>query len=137
MTVITLATVGYREVHPLSPAGLVFTMALIVFGVGGALYLLTRAAELVVDGRLRAGLRRRAMERRFIEGTWQKQRAFSPAVITRGGAVVWVAGHGIHRDKDGRSLAGDFDAVERLVALTPEFDPVYAEILDKDLGGRV
>lgn len=65
MTVTTLATVGYREVRPLSPAGLVFTMALIVFGVGGALYLLTQIAELVLDGRLRAGLRRRAMERRI------------------------------------------------------------------------
>ena len=63
MTVITIATVGYREVHPLSPAGLVFTMTLIGFGVGGALYLLTQVAEIVVDGRLRAGLRRRAMER--------------------------------------------------------------------------
>jgi voltage-gated potassium channel len=63
MTVITVATVGYREVHPLSASGLVFTMVLIVFGVGGALYLLTQMAELVVDGRLRAGLRRSAMER--------------------------------------------------------------------------
>jgi voltage-gated potassium channel len=63
MTVTTLATVGYREVHPLSRAGLVFTMALILFGVGAALYLLTQIGELIVDGRLRAGLRRRSMER--------------------------------------------------------------------------
>lgn len=63
MTVTTLATVGYREVHPLSRRGLVFTMLLIVLGVGIALYLLAQFAELVVDGRLREGLRRRAMER--------------------------------------------------------------------------
>jgi voltage-gated potassium channel len=63
MTVTTLATVGYREVHPLSRNGLVFTMLLIVVGVGIALYLLARFAELVVDGRLREGFRRRAMER--------------------------------------------------------------------------
>jgi voltage-gated potassium channel len=63
MTVITVSTVGFRESHPLSRAGLVFTMVLIGVGVGGALYLLTQVAELVVDGRLRASLRRRAMER--------------------------------------------------------------------------
>ena len=50
------------------------------------------------------------MERSYIEGTWQQTRSFSPAVITRGGRVVWVAGHGGHRDDDGHSLAGDFDA---------------------------
>jgi voltage-gated potassium channel len=63
MTVTTMTTVGYREVHPLSRAGLVFTMVLIVVGVGGALYLLTQVAELILDRRLRAGLRRRVMER--------------------------------------------------------------------------
>jgi len=50
------------------------------------------------------------MERSYVEGTWQKGRSFSPAVITRGGRMVWVAGHGGHRDDDGNSLAGDFDA---------------------------
>jgi 2-iminobutanoate/2-iminopropanoate deaminase len=50
------------------------------------------------------------MERSFIAGTWQKQRAFSPAVTTRGGRTVWVAGHGIHQDPSGKTLAGDFDA---------------------------
>jgi len=63
MTVITVATVGFREVQPLSRAGVVFTMVLIGVGVGGALLLFTRIAELVADGRLRESLRRRAMDR--------------------------------------------------------------------------
>ena len=50
------------------------------------------------------------MERRHIEGTWQKNRAFSPAVITQGGTMIFVAGHGGHEDDQGRSLAGDFEA---------------------------
>lgn len=50
------------------------------------------------------------MERSYIEGTWQKNRAFSPAVVTRGGRVVWVAGHGAPVDDEGNSLAGDFEA---------------------------
>lgn len=50
------------------------------------------------------------MERQYVEGTWQKKRAFSPAVSTTGGRMVFVAGHGAPHDASGRSLAGDFDA---------------------------
>ncbi len=50
------------------------------------------------------------MQRQFITGTWQQNRAFSPAVITRGGRTVWLAGQGATQDKDGKSLAGDFEA---------------------------
>jgi 2-iminobutanoate/2-iminopropanoate deaminase len=51
------------------------------------------------------------MKRRYLEGTWQKKnRAFSPAVITRGGTTVWIAGHGAPVDPAGNSLAGDFEA---------------------------
>lgn len=50
------------------------------------------------------------MERHFIEGTWQQNRAFSPAVVTTGGRMVWAAGHGAPVDDNGNSLAGDFDA---------------------------
>ena len=50
------------------------------------------------------------MEKSFVRGTWQKSRAFSPAVITEGGKVIWIAGHTRQKDQDGKSLAGDFDA---------------------------
>lgn len=50
------------------------------------------------------------MPRRHLEGTWQKDRAFSPAVVTQGGTTIWVAGHGATQDDAGESLAGDFDA---------------------------
>ena len=44
MTVTTMATVGFGEIHPLSPTGRLFTIFLIILGVGGALYLLTAVA---------------------------------------------------------------------------------------------
>jgi voltage-gated potassium channel len=65
MTITTISTVGYGEVVPLSPAGRVFTIVLIIVGVGNALYLFTAAAELLVEGRLRDFLGRRVMERKM------------------------------------------------------------------------
>jgi enamine deaminase RidA (YjgF/YER057c/UK114 family) len=53
------------------------------------------------------------VERSFVKGTWQRSRAFSPAVSTRGGRIVWAAGHGAAKDSDGNSLAGDFAAQSR------------------------
>ena len=53
------------------------------------------------------------MERIYHKGTWQEGRSFSPCVATRGGTVVWAAGHGAPTDAAGNSLAGDFDAQTR------------------------
>src|SRR5687768_9838758 len=60
MTVITVATVGYREVHTLSFAGEVFTVVLIFGGVGTAFYTATQLAAVIVEG----GLHRRFEQRR-------------------------------------------------------------------------
>ncbi|MGO9286764.1 MAG: ion channel, partial [Mycobacterium sp.] len=38
-TVTTITTVGFREVHPLSTVGELFTIVLILVGVGTALYM--------------------------------------------------------------------------------------------------
>jgi voltage-gated potassium channel len=59
MTVITVTTVGYREVHDLTRAGQVFTVLLLFGGVGTALYTFTLLATVVVEGRLPARLQRR------------------------------------------------------------------------------
>lgn len=53
------------------------------------------------------------MEKQYVEGTWEKNRAFSPAVIVAGGKMVFVAGHGGQVDDQGKSLAGDFAAQTR------------------------
>ena len=63
MTVITVSTVGYREVVPLSPGGKGFTVALIVAGVGAGLYFLSVIGESVMEGRLRDIYRRGSMLR--------------------------------------------------------------------------
>lgn len=56
MTVTTITTVGYREVQPLDAKGRVFTIFLVLFGVGAAFYLLTTFVALVIEGDLGAAL---------------------------------------------------------------------------------
>jgi len=53
MTVITITTVGYGELHELSPAGRVFTMLLILGGGGVAAYAVTASAGYLVSGQWR------------------------------------------------------------------------------------
>jgi voltage-gated potassium channel len=59
MTVTTITTVGYKEVHPLSRAGEVFTTTVIFAGVGTFFYTFTLLATVVVDGGIHARLARR------------------------------------------------------------------------------
>ena len=63
MTVITVTTVGYKEVHDLSRAGQVFTTLLLFVGVDSVLYIFTLMAAAVVDGGLPGRLQRRRRER--------------------------------------------------------------------------
>jgi voltage-gated potassium channel len=63
MTIITVTTVGYREVHTLSRPGQAFTVVLLFSGVGAALYTFTLLATVVVEGGLPQRLRRRRHER--------------------------------------------------------------------------
>jgi voltage-gated potassium channel len=67
MTVTTVATVGFREVHPLSRGGQAFTLLLIVSGVGTAFYTATLLATAIVEGGLHRRFERRRIER-MLEG---------------------------------------------------------------------
>ena len=63
MTITTVTTVGYGEVHPLSRPGQAFTVVLLVGGVGAALYTFTLLATAVVEGGLPKRLQRRRQQR--------------------------------------------------------------------------
>jgi voltage-gated potassium channel len=63
MTITTITTVGYKEVHPLSRAGEVLTASVIVAGVGTFFYTFTLLATVVVDGGIHARLARRRRQR--------------------------------------------------------------------------
>jgi voltage-gated potassium channel len=67
MTVITLATVGYGEVHEISQTGRVFTVVLIVLGVGFFLYVIGNVIQFLVEGRIRIILGRRKLDKQINE----------------------------------------------------------------------
>jgi voltage-gated potassium channel len=65
MTVTTITTVGFREIRPLSEAGRIFTIVLIIFGVGGALYVLTNIMGYILEGQFGITMGRRRMKNRI------------------------------------------------------------------------
>jgi voltage-gated potassium channel len=65
MTVITISTVGYEEVKPLGEGGRIFTMVLIVTGVGTAFYLFAAITQFVVEGQFRQVVGKVAMKHRI------------------------------------------------------------------------
>jgi voltage-gated potassium channel len=65
MTVISITTVGFSEVIPLSPAGKYFTIFLIFGGVGLFLYIVSLITEAMIEGGLHTFLGRRNMEKKM------------------------------------------------------------------------
>ena len=63
MTVITLATVGFQEVHHLSSAGRVFTILLIIFGVTVLGYTVGKLAQIMFEGQFQRYLGRKKVEK--------------------------------------------------------------------------
>lgn len=65
MTVITVTTVGYREVHTLDARGRIFTMALILFSLGTVFYILNTGARILIEGELKEVFGRRKVEKKI------------------------------------------------------------------------
>ena len=65
MTVTTLATVGYGEVHAMSRIGQVYTIVLIFTGVGFFLYVAGAVIQFMVEGRVRILMGRRRLDRKI------------------------------------------------------------------------
>ncbi|OGW58050.1 MAG: potassium transporter TrkA [Nitrospirae bacterium RBG_16_43_8] len=67
MTVITIASVGYKEIHDLSENGRIFTIILIISGVGSLTYALTTIAKIVVEGEIQEIFGRKRLEKKIKE----------------------------------------------------------------------
>jgi voltage-gated potassium channel len=107
-TVTTVATVGFREVHPLSDAGQIFTMVLIILGAGTVLYNLGLLVEAFTEGHLRQHMERRRMDQHIdglsghviICGFGRVGRSAADQLIATGHDVVVI-------DRDATRLAED------------------------------
>jgi voltage-gated potassium channel len=64
MTVITVFTVGFMEVHALSAWGRLFTILIIIFGVGTIAYTIGSLAQFMVEGQLLWILGRKKLEKK-------------------------------------------------------------------------
>ncbi|EWT02358.1 potassium channel protein [Intrasporangium oryzae NRRL B-24470] len=148
-TVTTVATVGFREVRPLTTAGQVFTMVLILLGVGVVLYNLGVIVEALTEGHLRAHLERRHMDRSIaalrghiiICGYGRVGRAAAAQLIATGNDVVVIDSdesrlvglttphlQGNALDDATLRAAGIAQARALIVALDTDTDTVYVTL---------
>ncbi len=65
LTIITIATVGYGDLVPVSAGGKVFTIFLLFAGAGLVMYTLSKITEAMVEGSLRKMLERRKMDKKI------------------------------------------------------------------------
>ena len=63
MTIITISTVGYREVNQVGDIGRLFTIFLVLIGVGFTFYVMAAVVQFMVEGRMRIILGRRRLDK--------------------------------------------------------------------------
>ena len=153
-TVTTVTTVGFREVEPLTGAGKVFTMVLILGGVGTALYTFGVLVEALVEGHFSRLLGRRRMDREIdrlhdhviICGWGRVGRAIARYVTGAGQRVVVVdrdherllgSGHpyvhGDATDDEVLARAGIADAGVLVAALNTDADNLYVTLSSRSV----
>jgi voltage-gated potassium channel len=108
MTVITIATVGFGQVHPLSASGMWFTSFLIIVSFGIFAYVVTALTQLVVDGVFRNYFRIKRMQSKI-----DKQKNH-----------VIICGYG----RNGKQSAQELETHNVPIVII-ENDPVHIEIL--------
>lgn len=109
-TVMTITTVGFREVGEFDRAEKLFTIGLMVTGIGTALYTFTLGVQLIVEGQLREVVGRRRMDRKIAQ--------FSNHVVLCGLGRV------------GRAVAADLSRSGREVVVV---DADASRVVDIDL----
>jgi voltage-gated potassium channel len=111
MTVITLTTIGFGEVRPLDRIGKVFTLGLIILGVGVVGYTLLTATRLIVEGEINAIFKRRRSMKTI-------QRLENHMVICGFGRMGSFICHELHqRGMQFVVVEADPDVQERIVEL--------------------
>lgn len=120
MAVVTVSTVGFEEVRPLSDEGRVFTMFVILVGVGAIAFAATTLGQYIISGELRGALASRRMNHKLhslaghhiVAGYGRTGREAASQLIRNGLEVVIVEADNAEAERvaeDGRFtvLCGD------------------------------
>lgn len=67
MTIITVSTVGFGQIHPLSDAGKLFTSGLIIFSLGGLAWVGSNLARFIFDGELKEYLKTYRVDKKIMK----------------------------------------------------------------------
>ena len=153
-TVITITTVGYQEVGTVTGGYRAFTLLLILFGTGTALYTLGVAIESLFEGRLDDQIRRRRMQKQIdrlgghvvLCGLGQVGRAIYDELVRAGRSVVVIDRRGLDAETVPLSVEGDatsddvlraagLERAETLVlALDSDVDNLYVALTARSMG---
>jgi voltage-gated potassium channel len=112
MTIITLSTIGFGEVHRLDTPGRLFTIVLIMGGVGTAAYALKSAIQIILEGEIRGILGRKKVNEK----------------IKRLKGHYIICGYG----RMGKQICSEFAAAQFPFVVIERDPEVVAEMEDKD-----
>lgn len=140
-TVITITTVGYQEVGIVTGGYRIFTVVLILFGTGTALYTLGVLIESLFEGRLDDQLRRRRMHKQIdrlsghvvLCGLGQVGRAIFSEMVRAGRQVVVVDRKEMEPDLVSHSVVGEATDDDVLMAAGLERAATLVLALDADV----
>jgi len=152
--VITVTTVGFNSPHPLDAGSKVFTIILILVGVGTALYTFSAVLEVLIEGHMQDLVRRRKMERdiarmsgHVIVCGWGRvgrevaqflANADRDVVVVdrdpeRLGEVPYATVHGDVTDDEVLRQAGIDRAASLVAALDTDADNLYVTVAGKSM----
>jgi voltage-gated potassium channel len=157
-TVLTVSTVGFREVGEFGTAERVLTMVVIVLGVGSALYTFSAVMEAVLEGQLSESVRRRRMQREIAKLSnhvivcgWGRVGKTVAEYVTGHGSDVVLIDHDPQRIADTDLLRVEGDAttdrvlqaagIERaqalVAALADDADNLFVTLTARGLNPRL
>ncbi|MCX8069039.1 MAG: potassium channel protein [Thermodesulfovibrionales bacterium] len=67
MTIITISSIGYKEVHDLTDDGRIFSIFLIIFALSSVVYAMHNGIKIIMEGELQEFLGRKKLEKKMNE----------------------------------------------------------------------
>lgn len=67
LTVVSVLTIGYGDISPVTPQGKIFTLIIIPIAIGLVTYILAQFAGSIIDGKFTLGVKKRIMDKKIIK----------------------------------------------------------------------